>query len=62
MNTKRYTVRLGDDGRAKYATDDLADAMSWAADYAATNWAGKAQVRCDGTTIARWTDGEQVTR
>ena len=53
-----YTVRLGADGAAKHRTADYDEAMRWAADYAATNWAGKAQVLANGRLVAWFRDGE----
>lgn len=52
-----YTVRLGDDGSAKFRSPNYREAFAWAANYALTNWAGKAQLRCGGVTLARWDDG-----
>ena len=61
VSRQQYTVRLGDDGASKAAFDTLDEALAWAADYSLTNWAGKAQVRENGYTVARFMDGVQVS-
>lgn len=41
---ERFIVRLGDDGRPYSRHATLAEAREAAQDYAATNWAGRAQI------------------